>query len=342
MSKILTPGIVAPAFSLSSSATQKISLKDALTKGNVILLFYPEDSSPACINQMILFSEAYPLIQNRETQMFGISTDSVASQQAFAAQQKIAFPLLSDSDPVAAVAKAYGVFSYTNQLAQQALVLIDASGNIRWSFLSPPEINPGAAVILHALEALFENETQTTALTLPPNAEDHAFNGPAVNLIFLQYGDYQSPDCAAARSAVKAVQTQFGDGLTYVYRHFPLARVHPEAQAAAEVAEFAASQGKFWEMHDLLFDNQATLGTATYTKLATSLGLDSTALTAALAAKTFAPNVQADFEGGVRTGVNGTPCFYMGGPYVNTTRYNGKIDGEMMIISMNGILDPDS
>ena len=59
MSKILTPGIVAPAFSLSSSATQKISLKDALTKGNVILLFYPEDSSPACINQMVLFSEAY-------------------------------------------------------------------------------------------------------------------------------------------------------------------------------------------------------------------------------------------------------------------------------------------
>ena len=322
-------------------ATQKISLKDALTKGNVILLFYPEDSSPACINQMVLFSEAYPLIQNRETQMFGISTDSVASQQVFAAQQKIAFPLLSDSDPVAAVAKAYGVFSYTNQLAQQALVLIDASGNIRWSFLSPPRLIP--APPSSSMPSKPSSRTNSNHRPHPaPQCGRPRLQRTRRQSHFLQYGDYQSPDCAAARSAVKAMQTQFGDGLTYVYRHFPLARVHPEAQAAAEVAEFAASQGKFWEMHDLLFDNQATLGTATYTKLATSLGLDSTALTAALAAKTFAPNVQADFEGGVRTGVNGTPCFYMGGPYVNTTRYNGKIDGEMMIISMNGILDPDS
>lgn len=339
MSKILWPHIVAPAFNLSCSATQKISLKDSLSHGNVILLFYPEDSSPACVNQMILFSEAYPLIQNRVTQVFGISTDSVASQQSFAAQHNIAFPLLSDSDPLAAVAKAYGVFSDTHQLAQQALFLIDGNGNIRWSYYVDPEINSGADGILHVVEAL--SEGPYTFLTLPPDAGDHALNGPAVNLIFLQYGDYQSPECAAARSAVKAMQTEFGDSLTYIYRHFPLTRIHPEAQAAAEVAEFAASQGKFWEMHELLFDNQTSLGAATYTKLATSLGLDPTALTAALAAKTFAPNVQADFEGGVRTGVNGTPCFYMGGPYVLTTRYNGKIDGQAMITSMNNVQYPD-
>jgi protein-disulfide isomerase len=266
--------------------------------------------------------------------MFGISTDSVASQQAFAAENNIAFPLLSDSDPVAAISKAYGVFSYTNQLAQQAVFLIDGNGDILWSQLAPPEISPGPGAVLLALQSFNEG-----ALTVSPDAQDHAINAPAVGLIFVEYGDYQSPECAASRTAVKAMQAQFGTGMTYIYRHFPLARVHPEAQAAAEVAEFAASQGKFWEMHDLLFDNQATLGTATYTKLATSLGLDAAALTAALAAKTFAPNVQADFEGGVRTGVNGVPCFYMGSQYELTIRYDGKVDTAAMIAAMTNIFN---
>lgn len=338
MSKILTPSIVAPAFNLSSSPTEKITLKGALSQGILILVFYPADASPACVAQMTLFSEAYPLIQGgREVPMFGISTDSVASQQAFAAKNNIAFPLLSDSDPLAAVSMAYGVFSYTNQLAQQAVFLIDGNGDILWSQLSTPEISPGAGAVLHALESF--NEGAYTYLTLLPDAQDHAINAPAVGLVFVQYGDYQSPECATARTAVKAMQTEFGNGMTYIYRHFPLTRINPEAQAAAEVAEFAASQGKFWEMHDLLFENQATLGPATYTKLATSLGLDPAALTAALTAKTFAPNVQADFEGGVRTGVNGVPCFYMGSQYELTIRYNGKVDTDAMIAAMNNIFN---
>jgi peroxiredoxin/protein-disulfide isomerase len=335
MSSILAPGIAAPDFNLSSSPTEKISLKDSTSAGNLVLVFYPEDGSAASANQMSFFSEISPEFESRRnTRVLGISTDSVSSQQSFAAQQKMAFTLLSDSEPKAAVAKAYGVFSYTHQLAQQAIFLIDWNGRIRWSFLSPPNVNPGADGILNALDDLLEEQSGTSSLVFPVGPGDH-IQGSSSGLILLGYGDYQSPDCNAARAAVQQVQTQFGNIATYVYRHFPLTRIHSEAQAAAEVAEFAAAQGKFWEMHEKLFDNQATLGPALYTKLATDLGLDPTALQAALTAKTYAAHVQADSIGGIRSGVNGTPCFFMSG-----SRYDGKIDGDDMIGELNAILAP--
>jgi protein-disulfide isomerase len=151
----------------------------------------------------------------------------------------------------------------------------------------------------------------------------------------VEYGDYQCPHCAAARSVVKAVQEQFGDILRFVFRNFPLTQIHSAAESAAETAEFAASQGKFWQMHEQLFDNQKTLGESLYEKLTSSLGMDVAGLHKALHEKTYAPHVREDFSGGVRSGVNGTPTFF-----INGQRYDGPVDASNMIGEMNAVLAP--
>ena len=154
-------------------------------------------------------------------------------------------------------------------------------------------------------------------------------------LTLVEYGDYECPHCASARAAVKQVQEQFGDILRFVFRNFPLTQIHPEAESAAETAEFAASQGKFWQMHDLLFDNQKSLGQSFYDKLASELGMDQAALHKTLLEKTYSEHVRADFSGGVRSGVNGTPTFFM-----NDQRYDGPVDSSSMIGALNAVLAP--
>ena len=121
----------------------------------------------------------------------------------------------------------------------------------------------------------------------------------------------------------QTLQKHFGRRLRFVFRNFPLAQLHPHAESAAESAEFAGSKGKFWEMHDLLYENQAQLGMALYEALADAFGLSAIELREALAIREFLPRVRADFAGGVRSGVNGTPTFF-----INGQRHDGPWDFE--------------
>src|SRR6202043_2599481 len=128
-----------------------------------------------------------------------------------------------------------------------------------------------------------------------------------------EYGDYECPYCGAAHPVVKALQRHFGKDLRFVYRHFPLSQVHPHAEHAAEAAEAAGAQGKFWEMHDLLFDNQRALGDHDLLRYAAQAGADPTEVADALVARTYRGRVREDFMSGVRSGVNGTPSFFING-----------------------------
>jgi protein-disulfide isomerase len=104
----------------------------------------------------------------------------------------------------------------------------------------------------------------------------------------------------------------FGDRLCLVFRHFPLAQSHPHAEMAAEAAEFASAHGHFWEMHDEIYENQASLGLTLLLALARKLGMSDMAMGFAIANNEYAPRIQRDFFGGVRSGVNGTPAFFIG------------------------------
>ena len=146
---------------------------------------------------------------------------------------------------------------------------------------------------------------------ITPIAHIRGAANAAVTLV--EYGDYECPHCGLAHPIVKLIEKQFGKRLRFVFRHFPLAQVHPNAEAAAESAEYADAEDMFWEMHDGIYQNQDRLGLPLFFALAGSLGLSEAGLREALVNGSFAPKVRADFLGGVRSGVNGTPTFLING-----------------------------
>jgi protein-disulfide isomerase len=172
-----------------------------------------------------------------------------------------------------------------------------------------------------------------TKLRTPVGPQDHMQGDPDAPITLVEYGDYECPHCGRAYPIVKRVQQHFGKRLRFVFRNFPLTQAHPHAEFAAEAAEYAASQGKFWEMHDLLFENQDRLGSELYAELATELGLDPDALTSSLDAGKFTDRVRADFMSGVRSGVNGTPTFF-----INEERHDGPFDYPALVGAINSVL----
>jgi protein-disulfide isomerase len=150
-------------------------------------------------------------------------------------------------------------------------------------------------------------------LSKPVTFADHAQGPQDAPVTLVEYGDFECPHCGAAHPIIKTIQRHLGDRLRFVYRHFPLTQIHPHAQHAAEMAEAAGYQGKFWAMHDTLFDNQAALEDEDLVAYAEALGIDGRWAASALVAHTFAENVRQDFITGVRSGVNGTPTFFVNG-----------------------------
>lgn len=150
---LLAPASIAPDFTLPSTISNPISLSDLKGKP-IILVFYPGDFTPVCGDQLTLYNELLSLFAEFDAQILGISVDSLESHAAFSADRKLDFPLLADSDPFGEVARRYGVFDEKSQTCERALFVIDRTGRISWSYLSPREVNPGADGILKALESL--------------------------------------------------------------------------------------------------------------------------------------------------------------------------------------------
>jgi protein-disulfide isomerase len=156
--------------------------------------------------------------------------------------------------------------------------------------------------------------TWKSMLTLPVSPDRDHIRGPlGAPVTLVEYGDYECPYCGAAHAVVKAVQTQMGNGLRFVFRHFPLTTVHPHAELAAEAGEAAGGQGKFWTMHDILYENQQRLDGPFLPGYAEALGLDLDRFGSDLAEHVYAPKIREDFMSGVRSGVNGTPTFFING-----------------------------
>lgn len=159
------------------------------------------------------------------------------------------------------------------------------------------------------------------SLVIPVNERDHV-RGPARAAVTLvEYGDFQCPFCGAAYYVLRNIEERFRRDLRFVYRHFPLTEVHPLAMSAAEASEAAAAQGRFWEMHGTLFENQANLLPDDLISYATELGLNVDAFSADLDNHRYVRKIRDDFMSGVRSGVNGTPCMF-----INGQRFNGPAD----------------
>jgi peroxiredoxin len=149
----LPPGTPAPDFTLPSKPGETISLSDFRGQP-VVLAFYPADWSPVCGDQVVLYNEILPIFNEYKAQPLGISVDSAWSHKAFAEARNLDFPLLADFEPKGAVARAYGVYRKGEGTSERALFVIDPEGIIRWSYVSPIDVNPGANGILAALEGI--------------------------------------------------------------------------------------------------------------------------------------------------------------------------------------------
>lgn len=156
---------------------------------------------------------------------------------------------------------------------------------------------------------------------MPVSDRDHV-QGPAdATVSLVEYGDFECPYCAAAHVIVKKVQEIMNDQLRFVFRHFPLTQIHPHAEPAAEASEAAGAQGQFWEMHDLLYENQPRLDTPHLIAYAEELDLNLPQFVRELEDGIYRERVREDFLSGVRSGVNGTPAFF-----INGVRYDGSWD----------------
>jgi peroxiredoxin len=154
---VLAPGTRAPIFKLNVTPDQSVSLMEFRGRP-VVLAFYPADWSPVCGDQMSLYKEILPEFSKFQAQLLGVSVDSVWSHLAFAQNRRLKFPLLSDFEPKGATTRMFGVYRAEEDVSERALFVIDRDGVIRWSYVSPVAINPGADGILNALEILNAKE----------------------------------------------------------------------------------------------------------------------------------------------------------------------------------------
>ena len=176
-------------------------------------------------------------------------------------------------------------------------------------------------------------ETSTTIpkskLALPIAGRDHIQGLIAAPITLLEYGDYECPYCGAAYPEIKAVQAKLGDRLCFAFRNFPLVNSHPHAEHAAEAAEAAGAQGRFWEMHDLLYEHQESLEDEDLAQYATALGLDGRSLITEVLAEKHLARIREDFRSGARAGVNGTPTLF-----INGIRYSGPPQADALLAAL--------
>jgi protein-disulfide isomerase len=164
------------------------------------------------------------------------------------------------------------------------------------------------------------------SLAEPVTQRDHAAGPADAPVTLVEYGDYECPSCLNAVPIVGEVRRALGDRLRFVFRHFPQSSIHPHASAAAEAAEAAADQGKFWEMHEALFRHQKELGEVDFGHLALTIGLEIYRFDASRSGERHRGRIRTDHDGGVRSGVTRTPTFF-----VNGSKYFGSVEASAIV-----------
>src|SRR6185503_7621512 len=213
-STVLQPGTPAPDFSLQTTPDQTVSLRDFLGRP-VVVVFYPADWSPVCGDQLALYNEILPEFKKHQAQILGISVDGIWCHLSYSKERKLRFPLLSDFEPKGDVARKYGVYRKSSGVAERALFVVDPEGTIRWSYVSPIGVNPGADGILSALEELTARkrarspkEKTMSNLVLSVGNRDHIRGPKNAPVTLVEYGDFECPFCGEAYGGLTEIETR--------------------------------------------------------------------------------------------------------------------------------------
>src|SRR5271154_4611155 len=165
------------------------------------------------------------------------------------------------------------------------------------------------------------------------NSNDHIQGNDKARIELVEYGDYQCPHCGRAYPMIKNIQRKMGGDLRFVFRNFPISEIHPDAFNSAVATEAAGLQHKFWEMHDIIFENQQELGMKELFIYAKTIGLDLERFKSDIQMEALANKVEADFESGALSGVNGTPTFF-----INKKRYDADWEEHTLMQYLKGQL----
>ena len=171
-----------------------------------------------------------------------------------------------------------------------------------------------------------KDDLEYSRLLLPIQADDHVQGPPDALYTLVEYGDYECPDCAALFATIHALHGRFPGNVRLVFRHYPRSGIHPHAQQAAEAAEAAGAQSRFWDMHELLFTNHKALKSNDLSRYGEQLSLDMRRFREDLRRRIYEDRVREDFRRGVRNGVYGTP-----GLFINGIRYDGALDVDSLL-----------
>ena len=334
MSELLKTGSKAPDFTLNAGPEAPLRLSD-LRGHPVVLAFYPADWSPVCGDQLALYNEALHKLEPYNTRLLGISVDSEWCHAAYSEARGLNFPLLADYEPKGEVSRLYRAYNDKRGASARALYVIDAEGIIRWSYLSPEDVNPGMNGFLHALRDMTGEKTVCEDIS-QFNEGDHVRGSHTAPVTLVEYGDYECSHCARAHGEVKQVLEHFGLEVRFIFKNFPLSQIHPHAELAAEAAESAAGLGNFWGMHDLLFTRQHALQAENLLSYADTLGLNTKQMEQDLQTRCYQARVKADFESGIENGVNGTPAFF-----INGERHDGDYSAASLIQAISARLEKE-
>jgi protein-disulfide isomerase len=184
------------------------------------------------------------------------------------------------------------------------------------------------------VSSTLETNLDLSRLLLPIQEDDHVQGPPDARYTLVEYGDYECPDCGRLFATLRELHSDLGGELRLAFRHYPRSGIHPHAQQAAEAAEAAGAQGRFWEMHDLLFQNQSALKTKNLKAYAGQLALDAKRFAGDLKNRAFEERVREDFRRGVANGVYATP-----GLFINGVRYDGALDRTALLAQLNNQTD---
>lgn len=328
MRPILQPGIRLPEF-LLPAANRDRPLGTADLLGQVaVVLFFPFARRAELTGQLAAFQEKQPALTAQQAQVVAITDGEAEALKAWAAEEGLTFPLLSDGQPRGATAARFGTITVEGSVLP-AVFVADEEGLIRRVYEPNQEASlPNPALVRRAVVNL-----SLAPKPPPPHADDWQLGPADAPVVLIEYADYQCGYCQETYRALTELLPAYGNRLRLIYRHFLLRRSHPLAQGAAEAAEAAGAQGRFWPMHERLFAAAGALERDQLVAYARELGLDVARFVADLDSGRFAEKVEEDMRGALAHKIKSPPAVF-----VNQIVYDGPRTAQGLRTRIDGLL----
>lgn len=308
MSNPLQPGIKAPDFTLpATNLDGDVSLKGYHGQ-NVVVVFLASSMEVGLVEQLAKFQGKLADLEAQGATVIGISDAPLNDLQRLSTERDITFPLVTDSNPPGAIASQYGVLSQDGSVLPTVFVA-DDRGLIRRVYEAAKYPNlPNPAMVVRALKKLAD-----VPRPLPVSPDDWQLGPADAPVVVIEYADYQCGPCREAYRLLRQIVPTYGDKILWIHRHLPLRHSHPLAQGAAEAAEAAGAQGRFWEMHDRLFEAEGALEREQLVGYAGELGLDVERFVEDLDSRRYKDAVDEDFKAAVRNKIKLPPVLFING-----------------------------